>query len=194
MQKLLVATTNQGKIAEFKQALNHSSWQIVTPTDINLGSIEVAETGTTFAENALIKAKTYADTSNLITLADDSGLDVDALDGRPGVFSARYGKTDDDRNQKILNEMTGKTNRRARFEAVIAIYDPHNKTSQIFSGIAEGEITAKPTGNQGFGYDPIFFSKDLQKTFAEVSTAQKNRVSHRGKALAEAVKALKEWQ
>lgn len=193
MKKILIATTNQGKIAEVKHALEHSQWHVVTPVDINLGDINVAETGTTFAENALIKAKAYAKKSGLVTLADDSGLVVDALDGRPGVYSARYGTDDLDRNQKLLQEMTDKKNRIARFEAAIAIHDPNTNITQTFTGSTEGEILHTATGTQGFGYDPIFFSKDLHKSFGEASMEEKNTVSHRGRALIKAIEALKKW-
>lgn len=190
MKQLLVATSNQGKIAEFRQALESSRWKIVTPTDINLGDLDVPETGTTFAENATIKAKAYSEKSGLVTIADDSGLVVKSLNGRPGVYSARYGKTDAQRNQKILRELSGQPNRSAYFEAVIAIHDPNTKTTQIFSGKTAGEITQKPQGKLGFGYDPIFFSTDLQKTFAQSTTEEKNRVSHRGRALNQAIQVL----
>lgn len=193
MKQILLATTNPGKIAEFTHELGNSGWQVITPKDINLNGLQVAETGTTFADNAIIKAKAFAKKSNLITLADDSGLVVKALDGRPGVYSARYGSSDSDRNQKILTEMKHQPNRQAYFEAAIAIHDPIRDKTLTFTGRTQGEILFKPLGTNGFGYDPIFYSLDLKKSFGEATVEEKNHVSHRGRALKQAVTALKSW-
>ena len=194
MSKILIATTSPGKISEFKPALELAGWEVVTPIDLKLDNLNVPETGTTFSQNAVLKAKAYAKKSGLVTLADDSGLVVDALDGRPGVYSARYGTNDLDRNQKILREMTHHTSRTARFEAVIAICDPNTHKIDTFTGSTEGEILSTLAGTQGFGYDPIFFSQDLQKSFGQATAVEKNRISHRGRALALALKTLQNWQ
>jgi XTP/dITP diphosphohydrolase len=157
-----------------------------------VGSLVVEETGTTFEENALIKAREYGRASGYITLADDSGLVVDALDGKPGIYSARYGNSDTERNTKLLEELIQVPDgqRTARFTAVIAVFDPATKTAWTVKGTCEGKIGHRPKGQGGFGYDPVFFSTDLEKTFAEATMEEKNQVSHRGKALEKAREKL----
>lgn len=187
---LLLATNNPGKIKEIKQLLFKLPIKIITIQDTSKipNDIEIEETGKTFTQNATIKATTLGNMSNTLTLADDSGLVVDALDGRPGVFSHRYGKSTKERNAKLLKELSSipTTKRTARFIAAVAVYNPKNKKINIFKGVTKGRISSKPLGTQGFGYDPIFFSKDLNKTFAQATLKEKNAVSHRAKALRKA--------
>jgi XTP/dITP diphosphohydrolase len=183
---LVLATRNQGKISEFRELL--------TGFDIEIKSLKefgptppAVEDGATFEENAYKKALFTARVLGLPALADDSGLVVPALGGDPGVRSARYaGSEADDRvnNLKLLKAMEGVKNRKAAFECVIAIAVPRGP-ALIYEGKCEGEIAESLTGNQGFGYDPIFYYPPLEKTFAQMSLEEKNRVSHRGKAMAE---------
>lgn len=186
MTTLLVASNNQGKIKEIRNLLAGLPVTLATLNDVGLGDFEVIESGETFVQNANLKAKGYGEKSNLLTLADDSGLAIDALMGRPGVYSARYAPTDEERIQKVLKELINipENKRTARFVAAICLYDPQNKQSQIITGSVEGFITNKPTGKSGFGYDPIFYSPELGKTFGEATESEKNRISHRGRALA----------
>lgn len=192
MRKLLIATHNPGKIREYQTLLADLPLLV---TSLRAEGIvdDVEETGDTFASNARLKARAYAHQSGLWTWADDSGLEVDALDGRPGVYSARYagpGATDRDRYQKVLAELQQypERPRSARFWCVVAIASPDD---EIFTAEAsvEGEIIAEARGEHGFGYDPIFYLPDLGKTMAELPAEIKNQISHRGKA-AVAAKAL----
>lgn len=185
MRILLIASNNTGKIKEIKEILRGIPFEIKSLIDIRF-DMDVEETGKTFAENAILKAKTIGEKTGLLTLADDSGLEVDALGGKPGIYSARYIEgTDLDRINKLLNELKGtpKEKRTARFKAVIALYDPQTKNIQTFEGVSEGCITEKPIGANGFGYDPVFFNVDLGKTNGDVTLEEKNRVSHRARAL-----------
>ncbi len=194
MKPLLLATNNSGKITEFKHGLKNTIWKIITPQDINLNTFDIPETGLTFSANAILKAKAYAHKSNLITLADDSGLMVTVLDGRPGVYSHRYGSTDLARNQKLLTEMQDKTNRTAYYECIIAIYDPRTHSLSTCRGRTNGTILDQPIGSHGFGYDPIFYSLDLKKSFGQATTSEKNQVSHRGRALVKVKQILAKWK
>lgn len=192
LKQLIIATGNQGKIREINDILKKIPFKLITFKDIKY-SDEVEETGKTFEENAEIKARVVGEKTQLMTLAEDSGLEVDALDGKPGIYSARYRKgTDLDRIKKVLEELEGiaREKRTARFKSVIAIYDPTNKKTQTFEGVAQGYITDKPLGKNGFGYDPIFFSDDIRKTFGQASDEEKNKVSHRAKALEKAKRKL----
>ncbi|MBI3379622.1 XTP/dITP diphosphatase [Candidatus Gottesmanbacteria bacterium] len=185
MHKLLIASKNPGKIKEIKDILLGIPYEIKSLNDIGL-DIDVEETGKTFAENAILKAKTIGEKTGLITLADDSGLEVDALNGKPGIHSARYAAGNDmDRINKLLKELSGipKEKRTARFVAVIVLYNPETKNTQIFEGVSEGYITEKPIGSSGFGYDPVFFNLGLGKTNAESTSEEKNKISHRARAL-----------
>lgn len=182
---LIIATRNKGKIMEIKEILSDIRFEIKSLNDIEL-DIDVEETGKTFTENAILKAKTIGEKTGLLTLSDDSGLEVDALGGRPGIMSARYCEgTDADRIVKLLKELMGipKEKRTARFRVVVAIYNPTTKNIQTFEGVSEGYITEKPIGTNGFGYDPIFYNLNLGKTNAQASFEEKNRVSHRARAL-----------
>jgi len=194
MFHLLVASTNQGKVEEIKQMLASNYLKASSLLDIpGLAQIDVAETGVTFADNALIKARTFGRLSGLTTLADDSGLEVAALDNRPGVLSKRYATDDSQRIQKLLNELnhvpTGQ--RQARFVCALVLFDPASDRHHLAQGIVEGEITTKPQGNHGFGYDPIFFCPQIGKTFGQAEESQKNQVSHRTKAMAQMQKIIR---
>ncbi len=185
MPKLLLATNNPGKVREFRQLLDGCGWELVTPRDLGL-ELTVEETGQTYAENATLKAVQYAHASGLVTLADDSGLEVDALNGRPGVFSARYAgpdKTDPERVQALLGELQGVPDERrtARFRAVIAIARPDDEV-ELVEGVVEGRIGHEPRGENGFGYDPVFVLPDRGLTTAELPPDEKNAISHRGRA------------
>jgi len=183
---IVLATRNQGKIREFQELLKDFPVEIRSLNDF--GPIpEAVEDGETFDDNAYKKASFTAKVLGLPAIADDSGLVVDALDGAPGVYSARYAGenvTDADNIKKLLQEMMGKSDRKAAFECVISIAVPSGPALS-YEGRCDGEITTEPHGAEGFGYDPVFFYPPLGKTFAEVPLAEKNKVSHRGRALAE---------
>jgi XTP/dITP diphosphohydrolase len=185
-QSLVLATRNPGKTREIRELLNNFPVEIKNLDDF--GPIpDVQEDGTTFDENAFKKASFTAKVLGLPALADDSGLEVEALGGAPGVHSARYAgpsATDQERAAKLLQEMEGKTNRAAAFMCVISVAVPSG-VALTYEGRCEGLIAEAPAGENGFGYDPIFYYPPLKKTFAQLSAAEKNRVSHRGKALAE---------
>lgn len=183
---IVIATTNKGKTAEIGEMLKDFPVNIKNLEDF--GPIpEIEEDGETFDENAYKKASMTARILGIPALADDSGLLVESLDGAPGVHSARYAgekATDKQRCEKLLKEMKGKTNRKAAFECVISIAVPTGP-ALTYEARCEGVIAEKPFGNNGFGYDPVFFFPPLKKTFAELSRTEKSRVSHRGKALDE---------
>lgn len=183
---LVLASNNKGKAAEIKDLLNDFPVTIKSLNDF--GSIPlIKETGTTFDENAYIKASFTAKILGLPALADDSGLCVDALNGAPGVYSARYAgedATDEQRCTKLLEDMKDQSNRKAAFECVISIAVPQGP-ALTYEGRCEGIIADTPAGTNGFGYDPIFYYPPLKKTFAEISIKEKSTVSHRGIALNE---------
>ncbi len=184
--KYVIATHNAHKLIELKRILEPLGIEAVTDRDLGLELPEVDETGTTFAENAYLKAASACEFTGLPAIADDSGLVVDALDGRPGVYSARYGgeeATDDDRNVLLLGEMENvpKGQRSARFISAVCCVFPNGDVLRS-EGAFEGEIAYAPAGENGFGYDPIFLVGD--RTSAEMTPAEKDAVSHRGKALA----------
>lgn len=192
MNKIVVASNNKHKIKEFKEIL--SNYDILSLNDIGFNG-EIIEDGNSFEENALIKAKTihdYLKSKNLdyIVISDDSGLCVDSLNGEPGIYSARYAKEHDDKanREKLLRELEGK-NRDAYFNCTMVVYYP-SEEYKVFVGKTYGEITTKEIGDAGFGYDSLFLSKDLNKTFGEASEEEKNSVSHRGRALQEVIKNL----
>ncbi|MGI6295380.1 MAG: XTP/dITP diphosphatase [Armatimonadota bacterium] len=190
MTKLIIATKNPGKVREMVELLSGLPYEVHTLLDYP-DAPDVEETGTTFLENAIIKATAYADFTGELTLADDSGLEVDALDGAPGVFSSRFAPTESERNERLLSMMKDVPDdrRTARFRCVIAIAEPSGGV-QVSEGSVEGVIAHEPKGDNGFGYDPIFYIPNLKKHFAELDSAHKNRISHRGKALTEAKKIL----
>jgi len=184
---LVLASNNEHKILEIKDMLGHA-YQILKQADFNIGPIP--ETGKSFKENAIIKARELHSITGLTTIGDDSGLVVEALDGEPGVFSARYsGKhaTDEENNRKLLKKLeeTKTKNRNARFECVIALIEREDPQKiYTFSGTWKGEILLKKKGSRGFGYDPLFFDPKTGKSSAEMQAKQKNKISHRAKALA----------
>jgi XTP/dITP diphosphohydrolase len=196
--KLLFATRNQGKIKELSELLaGVPQLELLSLSDVPaVGLIE--ETGETFADNATLKARGAMQASGLVALADDSGLEVDALGGAPGVHSARYGgegATDAQRNEKLLRELrdVADSARSARFRCVIALIRPEFPSEvELFEGCCEGRIGREPRGGAGFGYDPLFVPQGLDLTFAELSAEQKNRMSHRGLAMREAGRRLRE--
>ena len=183
--KLVVATGNEGKLREFRTGLRRLDIDILSSADVGLGALP-DETGANYEENALMKAGYAALQTGLPALADDSGLEVDALDGAPGVFSARYGgvMTDGERLAYLLDKMkrVPRGARSASFISCVVIATPGGEV-QPFYGECRGEILQGPRGDGGFGYDPLFYSPELGRTFAEVSEEQKGRVSHRGRAL-----------
>lgn len=194
MLKIVLASRNRHKIKELQTLLGEAitGIEILSLDDVGLTD-EIVEDGDTFEANALIKAK-YASTSGYIGIGDDSGLTVDALDGAPGVFSARYAGEhgDDDANNKLLlKNLSGVIDRRAQFVCSIAAVFPDGESFTV-NGIVEGKILHAPQGNGGFGYDPLFWVDIFDKTLAEVSPEEKNSVSHRGKAVRELAKKLKE--
>ena len=193
--RLLIATQNDGKINEIRALLKDIPILLLSLSSFpNLP--DVLEDGETFRENALKKARIIAHSSGIVTLADDSGLCIDALDGRPGVLSARYGgegATDAEKCARILNEMehVAEPLRTARFVCIIALVTPQGE-EDVFEGMCEGKITRELRGTAGFGYDPIFYYPDYGCTFAEMDSEAKNSVSHRGRALSGFRNYLKE--
>jgi XTP/dITP diphosphohydrolase len=188
MTELLIATGNAGKVREVLPLLDGLPLRLRSLAEFS-GVAEVEETGTTFTENAALKATAYAEQTGLWTLADDSGLEVDALGGAPGVFSARYGgagASDADRVNRLLAELsrTGDVLRRARFVCVIAIAGPDGRLVKTSTGICEGSIALAPRGDGGFGYDPVFIPDGYQASFGELPAEIKQRISHRARALA----------
>jgi len=194
--EILIATANAGKAREFEALFAKKGFKVKTLRDFP-EIPEVEETGTTFEENALLKAETIARTLNMLVLADDSGLKVDALDGAPGVFSARYAgefKSDAANNAKLLHELTGvaKGDRTAQFHCTLALALP-GKTSLVVEGEVEGLILTIPKGENGFGYDPLFFVESKEKTMAELTQDEKNEVSHRAVALEKLDQVWDDW-
>lgn len=194
--EILIATNNPGKAREFEALFGRKGWQVKTLLDYP-EIPEVEETGTTFAENALLKAETIAKQLNMLVLADDSGLKVDALGGQPGVYSARYAgepKSDAANNAKLLHELSSfrPEEKTAQFHCTLALAMP-GKESLVVSGEVEGLIIAIPRGDNGFGYDPLFYVPEKEKTMAELSSDEKNNISHRAKALVNLEKVWDEW-
>ncbi|HPM77573.1 MAG TPA: XTP/dITP diphosphatase [bacterium] len=182
--KILLATANRGKIAELRALLADLDWEIVGLDQLPQ-RLDVEENGATFLDNALLKARAYAQLAGLPTIADDSGLCVEALGGRPGVHSARYaglGANDAANNARLLREMATHTDRRAKFVCVSVCVLPTGETIEA-TGECVGEILSEPRGTAGFGYDPLFFHPPSGKTFAQLSAAEKNRISHRALSL-----------
>ena len=182
--KLVLASQNKKKIAEMNQILEALGVQVCSQAEAGV-NIEVEETGTTFEENSMLKAKAVMEQSGLPAIADDSGLCVDALGGAPGVYSARYGGEgldDMGRTRLLLENMKGQSPRTARFVSVITCCFPNGDVITA-RGECEGTIAFAPMGDGGFGYDPVFFIPSLKKTFAQLEAQEKNAISHRGKAL-----------
>lgn len=192
---LLIATNNKGKLLEYKDLLKGLDLDLISPQDIGL-SIEVQEIGETYLENASLKAKTFSLASGLTALADDSGLEVDLLGGRPGVYSHRITSdpdaTDADRRSHLLKLLKGKPHPwKARFRCLIGIARPDGLLHSA-EGVCEGEIVPQEIGEKGFGYDPIFLFQDYGKTMAELDLEEKNQISHRARAVFAAIPTLKE--
>lgn len=191
--KIVAATTNQGKIREFQEILGGIGYEVVSMHDLGI-DVEIEETGSTFAENAMIKARAVALLCDLAVIADDSGLCVDALGGAPGIYSARFAgenATDYERNVKLLEMLDGEENRTARYIASVAYISPKGKEITT-EGIIEGEILMEEHGNRGFGYDPLFWCTEIKKCFGEATSEEKNAVSHRGRALMKLCEILAE--
>jgi len=180
MTKLLVvATGNPGKLREMQAYLANLGWELTLKPE----ELEVEETGDTFAANACLKASQVANSTGNWAIADDSGLQIDALGGAPGVYSARYGKTDSERIARVLTELDNQTSRQAQFVCAVAIARPDGAIALQSEGVCRGEILQSPRGNGGFGYDPIFYVQELQLTFAQMTPDLKRSISHRGKAI-----------
>jgi XTP/dITP diphosphohydrolase len=185
---ILLASGNRGKIGEYRALFDSYKLNVIALSELleqGKKFVEPLENGLTFLENALLKARSYAEQSGFPTLADDSGLCVLALSGRPGVLSARYGGlklTDSQRCEKLLLEMEGQKNRSAFFEVALVLVHPQKEEYLYWSGVLEGLITKVINGNNGFGYDPIFFHSPSGKTLAELSVGEKNSLSHRAMA------------
>lgn len=197
LQKLLVATNNSGKIHELQLMLETSPFQIIGLASLP-GIVEVDETGHTFAENASLKASGYATQAGMLSIADDSGLEVAALDNRPGVLSARYGSEGSSFAEKmslILEELTasGSGDRRARFVCAMAVADENGKILSSAEGICSGVIAQAPRGTGGFGYDPIFVPDGFDRTFGELSTDVKQKISHRFRAFEQIIPFLRHF-
>lgn len=194
MQKIVLASNNQGKVRELGQMLAQLDMEVLPQSDFNAGEVE--ETGLTFVENAILKARHAAKVSGLPAIADDSGLEVDALNGAPGIYSARFagqGASDQDNLQKLLTELHGVPDeqRTARFQCLL-VYMRHaqDPTPLICQGTWEGIISHEPRGEGGFGYDPIFYVPTHQCTSAQLTAEQKNQLSHRGQALNKLLNSL----
>ncbi len=190
--EIVIASANVKKVHEISQILTQFGVKILIARDLGFTD-EIEETGTTFAENAMIKAKAVCKALNMPAIADDSGLCVDALDCRPGVYSARYAENDEACIIKLLGEMSDKTNRNAHFVSSIALVFP-NGDEILAEGKVFGEITHEKSGENGFGYDPIFRVPEYNKTFAEINSEIKNKISHRANALNEFYNKFKEYK
>lgn len=189
--KIVFATNNTHKLSEVRAVLGEG-FELVTLREVGITE-DIPETGATLDENASIKARYVYERTGLDCFADDTGLEVEALNGAPGVHSARYATDGHDfaaNNRKLLRELNGITNRRARFRTVISLI--RGDEERQVEGIVRGTIATEESGNEGFGYDPLFIPEGYDHTFADMSADEKNAISHRGRAVAELVKALKE--
>ena len=191
--KIIAATGNQGKIVEIKKIFSPLGFDVVTQKEAGF-DIDVEENGKTFEENALIKARAIAKLCDDYVISDDSGLCVDALGGRPGIYSARYAGEDTPYSEKIkrlLEELSPFPDKSAHFMTSVAFITPDGREITA-NGVVYGHIVDKPQGNNGFGYDPIFYSDELKKTFAMATLEEKNSISHRGRALRALYEIIKE--
>ena len=192
MMRIVFATNNKHKLDEICEMLQGRA-EVLSLSDIGC-DVDIPETGATLEENALIKARYVAEHYNVACFADDTGLEVDALGGAPGVYSARYaggeGHDSEANMAKLLRELDGKSDRRARFRTVIALIESTDAAPHLFEGIVEGEITTEKSGAEGFGYDPVFRPDGYDKTFAELGHEVKNKISHRAKAVAQLVNSF----
>jgi len=191
IEEVVLATGNQGKVREFSGLLKGVFGRVISLRDLD-NPPDVVEDGETFRDNALKKARAIAEYSGKPTLADDSGLEVDALGGRPGVYSARYAgvnATDKDNVIKLLAEMDGKENREARFVCCLALVFPDGRET-VVRGTCEGVIYSEPRGEGGFGYDPVFYHPEYGKTMAQIDPELKNQISHRARAAEKLIEEL----
>ncbi|MFI9032606.1 XTP/dITP diphosphatase [Staphylococcus pasteuri] len=189
MEDIVIASNNQGKINDFKAIFPNKN--VIGISEL-IKDFDVEETGTTFEENAKLKSVAAAKALNKQVIADDSGLEVQALNGEPGVYSARYAgldKNDQDNIKKLLDNMNNETERAAQFVCVISMSSPNGQTQQ-FKGTVSGEITTEPIGENGFGYDPVFYVPSLGKTMAQLTDEEKAKISHRGNAINQLQKFL----
>lgn len=187
MPTVIVATGNPGKLHEMQTYLAELGWQLA----LKPAEIDVEETGSTFLENARLKASEVAKATGQWAIADDSGLMVDALDGAPGLYTARYGRNDAERIGRLLGELTNTEDRTAQFVCAIALAQPDGTVVAQTEGVCRGEIAAEPRGEGGFGYDPVFWVPTAQKTFAEMSRSEKDQLSHRGVAFGQLMPELR---
>ncbi len=191
--EILIATRNAGKIKELEELLAAMPFRL-RGLDSFSNVFDPEETGVTFAENAVLKAKSYALQTKLLSIADDSGLQVEALNGAPGVFSARYAGEnagDQERIEKLLQELSNNQKRRARFVCVMAVADEKGDVKFIEEGVCSGTIALSARGAHGFGYDPIFIPDGFSKTFGELSSGIKQQISHRGRAVSKIIQQLR---
>lgn len=185
MLTVIAATQNKHKLKELRDIMEKFGMEVISQGEAGFGDIDVVEDGETFEENSFKKANEIMKLSGKIAVADDSGLAVDFLDGAPGVYSARYAgehKSDEDNNNKLLKELDGTENRSAKFVSVVTMVYPDGRVLSA-RGECPGRIIREPRGDGGFGYDPLFVPDGFDKTFAEITAEEKNRVSHRAKAL-----------
>jgi XTP/dITP diphosphohydrolase len=197
MRAVLLATTNRHKLDEYRAIFSILPFPFLSLADIQLAIEDVEETGTTFLENAELKARTYAQAAGMLSLADDSGLEIDALGGAPGIYSARFAEVHtsyEERFRLILEQLQGvpQHQRTAHFRCVISVAEPSGYCRSV-EGTLEGVIADSPRGEHGFGYDPIFLIPELGKTTAELPPEQKNLISHRGRAAQKARELLENW-
>lgn len=186
MPTVIVATGNPGKLEEMQTYLTDLGWELA----LKPPEIDVEETGTTFLENARLKASEVAKATGKWAIADDSGLMVDALGGAPGLYTARYGRTDSERINRLLSELADAGSRTAQFICAIALARPDGTVALQTEGVCPGEIATEPKGEGGFGYDPIFYVPAKGQTFAEMTQADKDEISHRGVAFAQLMPEL----
>lgn len=186
--RLVIASQNPGKLREFQTYLGDLAWEI----SLMPAALDIPETESTFLGNACLKAMTVAQATGSWAIADDSGLEVAALDGAPGIYSARYGKTDGERIQRLLDELGGEVDRQAWFTCALALARPDGEIVLTEVGRCEGEILPAPRGENGFGYDPIFYVPSQAQTFAEMTPETKRQISHRGVALTGLLPKLKQ--
>jgi XTP/dITP diphosphohydrolase len=196
MRTLLLATTNEHKLEELRTILRKLPFTLLSLRDIQL-AMDVEEMGTTFAENARLKARVYAQAANMLTLAEDSGLEIDALEGAPGIYSARFAGRETsypERFRIILARLQDVpvAGRTARFRCAMALAEPEGEMC-VVEGVMEGLIAQRPCGENGFGYDPIFFVPEYGRTTAEIAPEEKHRISHRGRAAEAACRLLENW-
>ena len=190
MTQIVVATANAHKVEEYKKLIGDQQVELLSLLDYP-GCPEIIENGSSFEENASLKAVAASKYCGIPVFADDSGLEIEALNGAPGIFSARYAETNEKRIERVLSEMQGIANRKARFVCVIAIAF-NGEVIETFEGVVNGHISDRPRGSNGFGYDPIFVPEGYDERFAELSEEAKNQISHRSEAYRKAVEFIED--